>query len=672
MNRKSNYFKLLTVLIFAALLTSCSVKSAYDTNAANKPAVTAGVSDGDGKITSTVTADMVTYDKDDYYTDWKSENPNYIELNGSKAGLKGSGAVLDGNKITINKAGVYAISGKLDNGQIIVDTKDKGTVRLVLNVMEINCSNSSPIYVKNAEKTVITLADGTQNTVTDGENYVFTDSGADEPNAAIFSKDNLTINGTGTLTVRGNYRDGIASKDSFRITGGSINVYSVDDGLKGKDMLIVKEGNITVEAGGDGIKATNDTDTSKGFVALEGGRFKITSGTDAIQAKTTILVMGGEFNISSGGGSANSSDKKADGPGAPWGKWEDNTAAQDEETESQSAKAIKSSGDISITGGTINIDSSDDAIHCNNSAAITGGDISIASGDDGIHADSSITIKNGKINISKSYEGIESAHISVSGGEIHVVSKDDGVNVAGGNDSSSVQGRPGQNNFSSTGDYTLDISSGYISVNAAGDGLDANGSMYMTGGTVVVSGPTNDGNGALDYDGVFEVSGGFLVAAGSAGMAQAPSEESRQYSVIMNYSSVQQAGSIIHLQDSEGRTVLTYAPDKEYQSVVISSPELKKDKTYKLYSGGTSTGSVSDGLYQDGLYKDGTRVTDFTISKAVTWMSETGETSDRGFNNPGGGMGHGGGRGPEGGMGEEGGMGHEGMGRERPQDRSNN
>ncbi len=656
MNSKSNYFKLLTVLIFAAMLTSCSVKSAYNANVKNQPAVTAGAVNSDKEIISNVTADMITYEKDDYYTDWKNENPVYIELNGSKAVLNGSGAVLNGSKITINKAGVYVISGKLDNGQIIVDTKDKDTVKLVLNGMEINCNDSAPIYVKNAEKTVVTLAEGTQNLVTDGKKYVFPDSETDEPNAAIFSKDSLTINGAGMLTVRGNYRDGITSKDSFRITGGNINVYSVDDGLRGKDMMIVKDGSITVEAGGDGIKATNDTDTSKGFVALEGGKYKITSGADAIQAKTNVLVMGGEFSISSGGGSANGIDKKANDQRGPWEN-RDNTASKSEEAESQSAKAIKSSGDISITGGTINIDSADDAIHCNNNAAISGGDISITSGDDGIHADSSITIKDGNINISKSYEGIESKLISVSGGEIHVVSIDDGINVAGGNDGSSVQGRPGRNNFSESGDNKLDISGGYVSVNALGDGLDANGSMYMSGGTVVVSGPTNNWNGALDYDGVFEMSGGFLAAAGSSGMAQAPSEQSKQYSVIMNYSNVQQAGTLVHLEDSEGKTILTYAPDKEYQSVVICSPELKKDKKYTLYTGGTSTGSVSDGLYTNGAYKNGTKVVDFTISKAVTWMSETGETSGGGFNNHGGGMGPGKGRG------------HGGMGGERPPER---
>lgn len=573
MNKRFTGFKVLAVFLCMIILSSCSNNSAQQSNNASQIAAdtVSNANNGDVKNANIVTSDMVTYENDDYYSEWKNQNPNYIELNGTSARLTGTGAVVNGSKTTITTAGVYAVSGKLDNGQIIVDVQDKGTVKLILNGMEINCADNAPIYVKNAGKTIITLQEGTQNFVTDGEKYVFPDSSTDEPSAAIFSKDNLTVNGTGELTVRANFKDGIASKDDLKITGGNINIYSADDGLIGRDMVMVKGGNITIEAGGDGIKATNDTDTVKGFIALEGGTFDINAGADGIQASI----------------------------------------------------------DITISGGTLKIDSSDDAIHSNNSITIAGGDISIASGDDGIHADSSVAIKGGKTNITKSYEGVESANISVSGGETHVVSSDDGINVSGGNDGSSVNGRPGQNNFSVLENSKLDISGGYISVDALGDGLDSNGSITMANGTVAVTGPTASNNAAIDYNGTFKMSGGFLIAAGSAGMAETPSEQSTQYSIEMFYSKIQQAGTMIHLKDSKGKTIATFAPKREYQSVVISSPELKKNASYTLYSGGTSAGSVSDGLYTDGTYQGGTKIVDFTVSNSVTWLSETGVTSKR-------------------------------------------
>lgn len=604
MNKKSIYFKLLSVLLCTTFLYSCSSKSAVTSNSTSTD-----------KIITTSISEVVTYDANDYYTQWKNENPNYIELNGTTATLKGAGATVSDSKITITAAGVYVISGKLDNGQIIVDVKDKEVVKLVLNGAEINSADNAPIYVKSAEKTIISLEEGAENLVSDGTKYVLADASEDEPSAAIFSKGNLTINGTGKLTVGGNYNDGITSKDDLKVTGGNIQIYSVDDGLMGKDIVAVKAGTIAIEAGGDGIKSTNDTDALKGSVALEGGTFNIKSEADGIQANTAVLISGGAFTISSGGGSANAVAKA--------------------ETEEVSAKGIKALIEISISGGTFKIDSADDAIHSNKNITIISGDIAIEAGDDGIHAGESLAIKDGKVNISKSYEGIESNIITLSGGEVHIVSKDDGINVAGGNDGATVNGKPSQDNFSSSGDSKLNINGGYVTVDASGDGLDANGSIYMTGGTVIVSGPTTNGNGAIDYDGKFEISGGLLMSAGSSGMAQATSEESSQFSVIMTYPETQKAGTVVHLKDSKGNTVGTFTPKKDYQTVVVSSAKINKGETYTLYSGGTTTANESLESYTDGEYKGGTKVVEFSITNSVTWLNETGVTTAK-SSNPGG------------------------------------
>jgi hypothetical protein len=243
----------------------------------------------------------------------------------------------------------------------------------------------------------------------------------------------------------------------------------------------------------------------------------------------------------------------------------------------------------------------------------------LASGDDGIHSDSTLEINGGDISITKCYEGIESAVITINDGNIHLVASDDGINAVSGNDGAPIMGgRPGQDNFNSSGNNNLYINGGYIAIDSLGDGLDINGSINMTGGAVIISGPTSNANGALDYLGAFKITGGFLVAAGSSGMAQAPSTSSTQYSVMVNLSSSQSANAMVHIETNDGEGVLTFVPTKAYQSVVLCSPELENGSTYIVYSGGNSTGTVTDGLYSGGTYTAGTQITSFTISSIVT------------------------------------------------------
>jgi hypothetical protein len=664
MNKKSICSRIALALVCSTFLYGCDTKTETNnannnTNTSNTQAATSAVKAsiiGDKTVKSVISG-LITYDKEDTYTEWKSQNPNYIELSGTTAAIKGSGAEVKGGKVTITSAGTYVISGKLDNGQIIVDVQDKGTVRLVLNGAEIKSSDNAPIYAKNAGKTIISLEAGTENSIVDGTKYTLADASTDEPSAAIFSKDNLVINGTGKLNVKGNYKDGITSKDDLKIIEGNIQITAVDDGLVGRDLVAVKQGTITIQAGGDAVKSSNDADSTKGTVAIENGTFNLKAEKDGIQAETAVLIGDGSFNITSGGGSVNGVKKAEENFGGQMGGQRGQMGGQTgsknnatpntttaTSTETESKKAIKAVSDIGIAGGTFNIDSADDSFHSNNNAIIEGGNFTIASGDDGFHADAALGIKGGKINITKSYEGIESSVITISDGEIHVTASDDGLNSGGGADGSAVNGRPGQNNFASSGSNKININGGYIVVNSVGDSLDANGSISMTKGTVVVNGPTSSNNGSLDYDVAFEMTGGFLVTAGSSGMAQAPSDTSTQYSIAMTYPQTQKAGTIVNLQDSKGNSIATFAPTKEYQTVVISSPELKKDGSYTLYSGGSSTGTATDGFYKDGKYSNGTKVVSFTISNSVTWLNEAGVTTAK-SGMPGGGQGGPGGMG---------------------------
>jgi hypothetical protein len=474
-----------------------------------------------------------------------------------------------------------------------------------------------------ASKTVIVLADGSDNYVTDGNAYTLEDAELNEPNAAIFSKCDLSINGNGSLTVNANYNNGVTSKDELRITGGTIVINAVNDSIRGRDFIAIKNGTIIVKAEGDGMQSNNDEDAGKGFVAIEGGTITITAGKDGIQAETSALISNGNITISSGGGSTKNSKVRNN-----WGNpGMGNTASTS--TSTDSAKGIKAVTDIAINGGSITIDSSDDSVHSNDNVMINGGTIVMTSGDDGIHADSTVEINGGNLTITKSYEGIESKGITINNGIIHVISSDDGFNATSGGGEFPMGGPiggqmggppnipPVQGDVTSSANNNLTINGGYLAVDAMGDGLDINGTIAMTGGVVIINGPTANDNGALDHV-AFKMTGGFLVAVGSSGMAQAPDTSSTQYSVKLNLTSSQPANTLVHLETKDGTDVLTFRPTKAYQSVVLSSPGLKNGASYVVYSGGNSTGKITDGLYSEGTYTAGTQTTSFTISSIVT------------------------------------------------------
>ncbi|HQN05770.1 MAG TPA: carbohydrate-binding domain-containing protein, partial [Anaerolineaceae bacterium] len=225
--------------------------------------------------TETVAAEIPvngeTHDDAADYT-WDAAEEITVQLNGDSITAGSPDVVIDGSTATITAAGTYRLSGSLSDGQVIVETEDEDTVRLILDGVEITSASSAPIYISKADKTILVLAEGSVNTITDGSSYVLADPESDEPNAAIFAISDLTITGTGSLEVNGNYNDGIATKDGLILAAGSISVSVVDDGIRGKDYVYVKEGGITVTAQGDGIKADNDTDTSKGFITIDLGR----------------------------------------------------------------------------------------------------------------------------------------------------------------------------------------------------------------------------------------------------------------------------------------------------------------------------------------------------------------------------------------------------------------
>jgi len=502
-----------------------------------------------GAAPTTSAALAAEYNESDLDSSYDTTQATAITLGGTSATVSGAGATASGSTVTVTAAGTYVLSGTLGDGQVIVDAGEDAKVKLVLNGVSLTSSSTSPLSVASADKVVLTLAPGTTNQIQDGPDRVFADAQSDEPDAAVFSTADLTINGPGSLKVTGTFKDGIASKDNLKITGGTIAVEAVNDALRGRDCIGIKGGVITVNAGADGLQATNDEDAQRGFVSIDGGTLHITAGTDGVQAETSVLVTAGAIDITSGGGAAG-------GAGSGQGNWGPPTAASD--VDSTSAKGLKAAGIVTIQGGTVRIASSDD-----------------------------------------------------------------GVNVSGGGDGSGMMGgRPGEDQFVSGNQY-LAVTGGYICVDSGGDGLDINGTISMSGGTAIINGPTNDANGALDYLGEFTMTGGYLLAVGSSGMAQAPSPTSTQNSVIVNLATAQQEGALVRIQDEAGADVLTFAPAKAFRSVVLSSPDLQTGATYTVYLGGTATGTAADGLYTAGsAYTPGTQNTSFTVSSVVTTVGQ--------------------------------------------------
>lgn len=647
---------------------------------------TVGCSSTKGTTENTASTTSIQYPVEDDNDDI-GEVSTYIEL-GDNINISGEGVTVENNIVTITSAGTYSITGTLADGQIIVNASSEENVNLLLNGANITCSNSAAINIKSCKNAIIALADNTENIVTDAASYIFEDSTTDEPSAAIFSKDDLKIIGNGSLQVNANYNHGIQSKDDLKIKGGNITVTAAADGLKGKDSVTITKGTVNIDAKGDGIQSNNTEDTTKGYVYITGGTLNIISEQDGIQAETNLIITDGDITVQTGGGSINGTSTAggadfggfampadgtaptapADGtaPTAPTAPADgtaptapaDGTAptaptdgdSTEATTDTVSAKALKATSNIIIDGGNISIDSSDDAVHSNSALVINGGTMNITSGDDGLHSDSTLDINGGTIDITKSYEGIESEIITIKDGNIHVTASDDGLNAAGGNDSSSTNGRPGQNAFSSSSTGEININGGYLVVDATGDGIDSNGSVSMTDGKVIVNGATNGGNGALDYDSEFNMTCGYLIAAGSVGMVQTPSESSSQNILNVTLTS-KEANSLIHIEDTNGNEVLTFAPSKTYSSVVVCTPEIKEGTTYNVYSGGSSTGTATDGLYVDGTYSGGSQIGSQSVSSSVTNVTESGASASSGMGGHQGGGGRGGMSGGKGEMG---------------------
>ena len=538
-----------------------------------------------------------------------------ITLNKTTATVSGSGAKADGSTITITEEGVYIVSGTLEDGQIIVDASDSDKVQIVLDGVNINCETNAAIYVREADKVFITLAENSSNTLGGGNEYTQIDDNTVD--GVIFSKSDLVCNGTGSLTIEADYKHGIVSKDDLVITGGTYKITAADNGITAKDQLKILDGSFDIDAANSAVKAKNADNAELGNIYIAGGIFTIEAEQDGFHATGSIVVDDGTITVNSGDDGFHAELDTIIRGG---------TILVEKSNEGLEGKRVV------VNGGDITVNASDDGINAANSgddganAANSGdGGVNAAnSGDDGANAtnpganaagsgdddsnaassnnDSSAAVNSGDdSSISGAADGKEPPQMppdtengsdmqpsqdfnpenAPSGGNAPQ-NFDPGNAPSDGDAPQMMQGGPGGGGNS---ELYIKITGGTLTVSADGDGLDSNGGLLVTGGTTIVYGPTSDGDSALDYDGSAIVSGGILAAIGSAGMVESFDEASTQPVITYYCTETQSADTTITLTDSDGSALFTVTPEKAYASIVLTCPEMKLDATYTLAAG---------------------------------------------------------------------------------------
>ncbi|MFR8759915.1 MAG: carbohydrate-binding domain-containing protein [Negativibacillus sp.] len=718
MYSKYSFHRRLTLRLLCIALCACMALNGCSSTSLPDDTLSSEQEEMDDSVSS---SEDSAYTYSDYELDdsFDRQSAASITLSGSTAQSNGSGVSINNATVTISKEGCYLISGELEDGQIIVDAGDSDKVQLVLDNASIHCSTGSAILVRNADKVKVTLAADSENELSDGTEYQTDD---DNPDAALFSKDDLVINGSGSLTVQGNYKHGIAGNDDLVITGGRLTVNSLSHALRGKDSVAILDGTFVLTSQKDGIQASNTEDSTKGWVQIDGGNFTIQSSGDGIQAETNLSIYDGSFTITSGGGAVNGADhteNRGGGFGRPGGNRPDSANGQtspempsqpaeggqtpsempsqpaeggqtpsempsqpaeggqtpsempsqpaegeqsssgnesdyselifdpddfddtstDDSDTTVSTKGIKAGNALLIQQGTFVIDSADDAIHSNYSVTIDGGSFQLSSGDDGIHAEAYLNINGGTTTIAESYEGLEAAQIHISGGTTQVSSSDDGLNATGGSSFELVDGLLVLKDISSSdteqtfggrgGMFEVEdncdiiISGGNLTVTTSnGDGIDSNGSLNVSGGTVLVFGSSSGGEGALDYTGSSSISGGTLVALGSSGMAQSMEPDDSHATLMVTWDEVQPAGTRLTLCTQQGEILCSLQSTNSFQTAVIGTDSLSAGQEVSLYTGGTVNSDSQ--LLTMGTLSDGELLCEVTLSEGVTNISSDG------------------------------------------------
>lgn len=655
MYSKYSFHRRLTLRLLCIALCACMALNGCSSTSLPDDTLSSEKEEMDDSVSS---SEDSAYTYSDYELDdsFDRQSAASITLSGSTAQSNGSGVSINNATVTISKEGCYLISGELEDGQIIVDAGDSDKVQLVLDNASIHCSTGSAILVRNADKVKVTLAADSENELSDGTEYQTDD---DNPDAALFSKDDLVINGSGSLTVQGNYKHGIAGNDDLVITGGRLTVNSLSHALRGKDSVAILDGTFVLTSQKDGIQASNTEDSTKGWVQIDGGNFTIQSSGDGIQAETNLSIYDGSFTITSGGGAVNGADhteNRGGGFGRPGGNRPDSANSQTSpempsqpaesgqtpsempsqpaeggqtpsEMPSQPAEGEQSSSGNESDYSELIFDpddfddtSTDDSdttvstkgIKAGNALLIQQGTFVIDSADDAIHSNYSVTIDGGSFQLSSGDDGIHAeAYLNINGGTTTIAESYEGLEAA-----------------------QIHISGGTTQVSSSDDGLNATGgsSFELVDGLLVLkdisSSDTEQTFGGRG--GMFEVedncditiSGGTLVALGSSGMAQSMEPDDSHATLMVTWDEVQPAGTRLTLCTQQGEILCSLQSTNSFQTAVISTDSLSAGQEVSLYTGGTVNSDSQ--LLTMGTLSDGELLCEVTLAEGVTNISSDG------------------------------------------------
>ena len=527
-----------SVTLIAALgLTGCSTASGT-TLTSGTSTVHSAVSGTTAGTSTSNTAAGQTLDAQTHYTNedltWDSSGEKTIDLANPTAT---DGVSVENGTITITSGGTYRLTGEY-SGQVKIEAAKTDTVRLVLDNAKITNSTGAAINVVSAAEAIIYTAAGTTNTVADEANYAAT--GDDDPDAAIYSTANLTLTGEGSLSVKGAYEEGIHTTGGLVIASGTLDVNAANTGIKGKDYVDITGGIVNVTAAQDGIKSTNTDDESMGFTRLSAGSVTVSAGDDGLKAPHTLEISGGTLNI----------EKSNEGIEAQY---------------------------INILDGDVTVNSTDDGINASlkDSSSDTSSDTTSGTATTGQQTQQN---QNGQVQQAPAGGGAAPGGSQGSTGQNQNMPQPptDGA-------------MPGGGTFEVV-DAAINISGGTVTVNAEGDGIDSNGTATFSGGTVTVNGPAAGGNNALDSNGDLLLNGGTVTAGSTADMFEAPSSASTSGYLKITDSSALTQGSTVQVTDSSGTVVANYKiTTSGVQLVLVSNKNIVKGQSYTV---SVTSGSV--------------------------------------------------------------------------------
>ena len=590
MNKKILTSATSVTLLATLALTGCSTTSnalASGTTAADSSVgTTATTSSATATNTAASSSSFSTnvksgekLDVDTHYSEqdlsWDASSETAIDLSNPTAT---DGVTVEDGTLTITKAGTYKLSGEYQ-GQIKVETADSDAVRLVLDNANITNSSGAALNVVNADEVILYSASGTTNTISDGADYTAT--GEDDPDAVVYSKADLTIAGEGTLKVNGNHEDGIHTSDGLVIASGTLEVNAANTGIKGKDYVDILGGTINVTAQQDGIKSTNDTDEGKGWTRLSNGTVTVNAGDDGFKASRVVEISGGSLTVEQ----------------------------SDEGIEAQY---------INVSGGDVNVTSADDGMNASLKTSNSESTDSSANTSDTANQQQNNQQQgslpggqqSGTSNQQQQGMGQPPA---MPGGNAQDGTSQNGTTGTG----QQGMGQPPQGGMPGGGggtfeviDAAINVSGGHVTVNAEGDGIDSNGVTTLSGGTLIVNGPSQGGNAALDTNGDLLLNGATVLSGSTADMFEAPSTNSTSGYLKLTNSSGFEQGSTVQVADSSGKVVANYKVTKSnVQLVLVSSSSIVKGQSYTVY---TTTSAVDSNAAS--LASGATELGSFTAS----------------------------------------------------------